>query len=198
MYTLKSEKHTTFGNSRRLLLLVLVVHSICGCSRVVKTDSPEAVERPCFLVNLNCDPLDSATLERVLNTAISLSAAKAEVVLFLDLDAVILGSTFDGAPHAERLNEFFSQFAKNEGSTLLCPHCYEQQGLDIRQVRPGIRMTNKEELDAIRQRADMVLFGSESDLDSGPVAVHGPSAGTRLSHFPFHNLQRESYLPRSF
>lgn len=189
MVNSKSLMHTSWGLIS-LLALVTAIPVSNGCSRVanvdrsstdqILSDGGPTEKRPCFLVHLNCDPADSTSVERVLNTATSLSAAKAEVILFLDLDAVILGSQNVVSPYTERWNEFFERFEKNNGATLLCPHCFEQHGLDIDQVRPGIRMTDKNELDSIEQRADMVLFGSESQDDRVPVADHGLTAGIQL------------------
>lgn len=112
------------------------------------------------LVEMNCAPDDAVAVRTNLQTALALREDKSDVTLFLDLAAIPLASSA-GADQPPKLkaetDRLLSKLRKAGVRILVCPHCAEQQNLTSKSLRPGMRFTNREELEAARQRADQIF-----------------------------------------
>jgi sulfur relay (sulfurtransferase) complex TusBCD TusD component (DsrE family) len=112
-----------------------------------------------YLVEMSCDADDRDAVTGTLRTALALREDQSGVTLFIDVAAVQVAKPSSDVQSPELQRETDRLFGKLRTAgvlVLICPHCAEQHGLNAKSLRPGLRFTNKEELDAERKRADEI------------------------------------------
>ena len=112
-----------------------------------------------YLVEMSCNADDRDAVTGTLRTALALREDQSGVTLFIDVAAVQVARPSSDVQPPELQRETDRLFDKLRAAgvlVLICPHCAEQHGLGAKSLRPGLRFTNKEELDAERKRADKV------------------------------------------
>jgi predicted peroxiredoxin len=113
-----------------------------------------------YLVEMNCPPADREAVTVTLRTALALREDQSEVTLFLDVEAVQLavpGCKAQPPRVRQETDRLFEKLRVVGISILVCPHCAEKQNLSKRSMRPGLRFTSQEELEATRRHADLIF-----------------------------------------
>ena len=122
-------------------------------------DPPAGQAKKHYLVEMSCGPDDSKAVTATLRTALALREDQSTVTLFIDVAAVHVAKPASDVQPVELQRETDRLFDKLRTAgvvVLVCPHCAEQHGLQAKSLRPSLRFTNKEELEAERKRADKV------------------------------------------
>ena len=103
-------------------------------------DPKDAVERPQFFVHLNCSPRNQRAVESTLKLAKTLSNDQSDVILFLDLRAVVLAEPNSDVLDKEKRDVVEGLFEKLRCSgveMLVCPHCAGELGIQANRIRKG-------------------------------------------------------------
>ncbi|MEQ8667867.1 MAG: DsrE family protein [Pirellulales bacterium] len=123
-------------------------------------NAPETGPKTNFLVEMSCAPDDEEAVCATLQMALALGTQQANVTLFIDASAVHIATPHceaQGSALQKETDRLFAQVRKAGVTCLVCPHCAEQLAVAAEDLRKGLRMTSKEELEATRDRADQIF-----------------------------------------
>lgn len=147
-----------------------------------KTDPP----KPLKLVQLSRAPSDTRVLLATLKLAKRLRDDGNDVVIFADLDASVIGDrTLRHVPAAQRdkVHRQLDTIVAAGIPVLVCPHCAKRFELGEDSLRKGATMTSRDELDALKDRADQIFEFREPSTSR-------PTDDDSQVHFFSLNLQK--------
>lgn len=165
----------------RCAVLALAFCALQGAHVARSSADDRGAEAPKhYVIEMNCSPGDADAVGATLRTALALRGDESEVTVFIDRDAIPLAQRSTKAQPDNLRSETDRLFAKLSAAgvtVLVCPHCAAQQSLLNVKLREGLRFTNKEEWDAVRNRADQVFEyrpPDQAERDEQRVAEFAP------------------------
>lgn len=152
---------------RSIAASILTISALCRGlnglpARAEMPDAPVTTKttgREHYLVEILCDPTDRAALTSSLRAALALREDGSTVTIFIESTAVLIADPSVEVQPPDALAEIERLFVKVRTigvTVLVCPHCTEQYSISEKSFRAGLRLTDKEELDAERIRAHKI------------------------------------------
>ena len=144
-----------------LLRFILAASTLLVSHVTLGEDATKDVaSKPLKFVQINCNPRDAKTLISTLTLAQQLRERGNDVVVFADLEAAVIGErTLRHVPNDRRdeIRQLLDQLTAAGVKLLVCPHCAKQFDLGPTSLRRGASMTNRAQLDELKERADQIF-----------------------------------------
>jgi len=144
----------------------------------VPNDQAE-VELEHYLLELSCEPTDQKAVTASLRTALALREDGSTVTVFIESGAVLVADPsleIHSIDARREIDALFDKVRRAGVAVLVCPHCADQLAIGEKSMRAGLRFTDKEELEAERERA---FFINDTAPTEKPSADAEPVAGCK-------------------
>ena len=143
------------------LLLCLSLNGQPLCAELPGTapNDQAEVEREHYLLELSCEPTDRKSVTSALRAALALREDGSTVTVFIESAAVLVADPSLEVQAVEARREIdllFDKVRRAGVAVLVCPHCADQMSIGEKSMRAGLRFTDKEELEAERERAHKI------------------------------------------
>ncbi len=123
-------------------------------------DLNQVATKPLKFVQLSCNLGDEKVLFSTLTVAQQLRERGNDVVVFADLEAAAIGErSLRHVPNDRRdeVRKRLDQLTDAGVKLLICPHCAKRFDFHSASLRRGASMTNREQLDELKERADQIF-----------------------------------------
>jgi predicted peroxiredoxin len=139
------EEHMKTALLLRSLVAVLVV--ICSCSSSSAGELQSAPPRDGVFIHISHGTDNPHRLLMALKMAVTMDEAKKDVLVYCDIEAVkVLTSTAKDVRLEDfpSLYELLGRLTELKVVVLACPTCMKVAGIDERDLRPGVRVAEKD------------------------------------------------------
>jgi len=126
---------------------VALLVALCTFSSSYAGESQSAPARDGVFIHISHGADSPHRLLMALKMAVTMAEGKKDVLVYCDIDAVkVLTSTakdarMEGFP---RLHELLARLAELKVVVLACPTCMQVAGIDQRNLRPGVRVAERD------------------------------------------------------